>query len=236
MNRVELSEATKSMNQRLCLLAASVALVLAVSGCATHRVSLPEINEQPRTGLTLNEPVLIAVHDARADKSDSEDVVAALEQGLVRVYGSAIERADFFEAVPDGRVAVRVRIMANGADFGSRTISAVAITNAFTTARAQASPGWQPVVTVAAEQSSVTTVFSADGWWVGTSWLELEIEDKRGNDVEHINLPIVAEEKESNTFGYKSASRASQRAWGKVSQRLFQVLDSLMMTLRDQGA
>ena len=209
-------------------------LILYCAGCATHRASVPEIDETPRIGLTLNQPVLVAVHDARADKSNSEAVLSAIEQGLVRAYGTSIEPVGYFEQVPENQVAVRIRLMANGADFESRIISVVAITNGFATARREASSGWQPVVSVAAEQSSITTALSTENWWIGTSWLELEIEDTRGV-AERITLPIAAEEREPNTFGYRSASNVSRRAWGRASQQLFRVMDSLLMTLRDQG-
>ena len=223
-----------SMNLASRLLVA--AFVLLAAGCATHRASVPEINEPPREGLSLNQPVLFSVFDARADKSNSEQVTGAIERGIARAYGSAVEQVGHFEPVPEGRVAVRIRLMANGADFGSRLISATAISNSFATARAQSSDFWQPVVTVAAEQSSVTTAFEAEGWWVGTSWLEIEIQDQRPDDADRITLPIVAEERESNTFGYRSAGRASSKAWGRASQQLFHLMDTLLTTLRDQGA
>ena len=183
----------------------------------------------------MNQPVLFSVFDARSDKSNSEEVTAAIERGVERAYGSVVEQVGHFAPVPEGRVAVRIRLMANGADFGSRMVSATAISNSFATARAQSSDFWQPVVTVAAEQSSFTAAFETEGWWVGTSWLEIEIHDERGTEAERITLPIVAEERESNTFGYRSAGRASEKAWVRASQPLFHIMDTLLVPLRDQG-
>jgi hypothetical protein len=210
-----------------------LAVVMAVSACATERTGIPTISEPPREGLLLSQPVLFAVQDARVEKSDSKAVVAALEQGIIRAYGSAVDELAFYGQVPGGRVAVRIRLLAYGAEFGSRTISAVAITDAISRARASASGTWLPVVDVVAERSSVTTVFAAEGWWVGTAWLDLEIIDRREGDIPSFTLPIVAEEREPNALGYRSADRASERAWGRASQQLFRVMDSLLMAVRD---
>lgn len=52
--------------------------------------------------------------------------------------------------------------------------------------------------------------------------------------MEKLLFPIVAEQKESNVWGYKSGHEAVNRSWNLVSQKLIEVLDNILITLRDQ--
>jgi hypothetical protein len=216
------------------LIAILVLVPLGLIGCTTNRSSIPEISEPQRVGLELRQPLLISVLDSRSEKPKSKAVVSALENGITNAYGSAVKLVPYYDQAPDDHVIVRIRLMANSANFGSRVISSMTINNSINTARATTSDFWRPVITVATEQSSVSHSFTTEGWWVGTSWLEIELEDTRFDTSERITVPIVAEEKVSNTFGYRSARKASERSWSLASQQLFRLMDSLIIALRDQ--
>ena len=212
-----------------------VIVATASNGCATHRTLVPVISEPPRTSILLENPVLLSILDARPEKSRTDEVVASLQEGLSRTYGSSIEWVNYFEPVPEGRVAVRIRLMALGADFGSRIVTSTTIANAFTTANATASGTWGTVIGKASSQQTLlASSFSGEGWWIGTAWMNLEIEDRLPGHSEQFVVPIVAEHTKSNIGGYLSGDRAAKRAWDSARQVLVMVLDQVLVTVRDR--
>jgi hypothetical protein len=233
---------------------ALAAVFLAVAGCGlsrTTRTVLPQISASPRTSLQADPPLLISVFDAQTQKAlderarkaqdantqkgESKNVVETLKAGLSETYGSSIEWTDYFAEVPDGRTAVKIRLKAIEANHGSRIVSSTSVTNSFTTARAQVSGDWTPVVaTASAQQAVFGGNFSADGWWIGVSWLSLEVVDKRGSQTERFSVPLVAERKKHNMWGYESGDAAANEAWGQVEQQLIQVMDKILITVRNQ--
>jgi hypothetical protein len=42
-------------------------------------------------------------------------------------------------------------------------------------------------------------------------------------------FPFIGEDRQSNTWGYKSATMASKNSWNKVSAHLLDLIDSIMM-------
>ncbi|GBE02161.1 hypothetical protein BMS3Abin08_01603 [bacterium BMS3Abin08] len=123
-----------------------VIIVLAgISGCATERHIAPTLSDSPRSGLDLKPPVLCAVFDGRASQ-EPKDAATQLQEDLKRIYGSSIEWSNYFTKTPQGRVAVRVRLVTLGATFGSRLISTVAFADAVSSARGSAIGSWGTVV------------------------------------------------------------------------------------------
>jgi len=174
-----------------------VSTVFLLSSCATYRTILPEISEPPRQGLTLKTPVMVSVLDGRGDKTDTEKITKTLQDGLRTAYGNSIELVGFFSKIPDNRIMVRIRFLALGANFGSRIVSGVAIANATSTAEARAQSGWRSVVVSATSNESIfASSFSGEGWWIGTAWVELDVQNKRKDYDISFTLPIVAETKE----------------------------------------
>ena len=110
------------------------------------------------------------------------------------------------------------------------------VQNSFSSALAVTSQNWITVVSTASTQQTLLgTSFIPQGWLIGTSWLEVEIIDKRTGHQERINFAIIAEQKEPNTWGYKSAYQiATNKSWEIVSQHLIQTLDTMFLTLRDR--
>lgn len=213
----------------------AVIIALAVlGGCATERYIAPTLSEPPRTGLQLNPPVLGAVFDGRATQ-EPKDAATQLQTDLSRIYGTSIEWDSYFTKTSQGRVAVRVRIVTLGASFGSRLVSSTAFANAVSSAQTNATGPWGSVVgNVSAQQSVLAGSLSGEGWWNGAAWIDLEVQDYRGAAPISFTLPIVAEHRESNIWGYSSGDKAARIAWQRVSVQLTRAMDNIFRAVRDQ--
>jgi hypothetical protein len=200
----------------------------------TERHISPTLSESPRTGLDLKRPVLSAVFDARASQ-EPKDAASRLQDDLKRIYGSSIEWNDYFAKTPPGRVAVRVRLVTLGASFGNRLISTVAFANAVSSAQGNATGSWGALVgSVSAQQSVFAGSFSGEGWWNGAAWIDVEVQDYRGEKPISFTMPIVAEHRESNMWGYASGDNAVLTAWQRASVQLTRAMDGILRTVRDQ--
>lgn len=214
-------------------MAAAVILVV-ISGCATERQITPTLSEAPRVGLELKPPVLGAVFDGRANQ-EPKDAASQLQADLRRTYGSSIEWNDYFAKTPPGRVAVRVRLVTLGATFGSRLISTTAFANAVGSAQVSATGPWGPVVgSVSSQQTVFAGSFSGEGWWNGAAWIDLEVQDYRGAVPIGFTMPIVAEHKEDNMWGYASGDKAASAAWQRVAVQLTRAIDTIFRVVRDE--
>lgn len=223
---------TKINHMKITVLA--IIVLAAFCGCTTERHIAPTISEPPRTGLELNPPILGAVFDGRATH-EPKDAVSQLQTDLSRIYGPSIEWDGYFTKTPQGRVAVRVRIVMLGASFGSRLVSSTAFANAVSSAQTGATGPWGSVVgNVTAQQSVLAGSLSGEGWWNGSAWIDLEVQDCRGTAPISFTLPIVAEHRESNIWGYSSGDKATRIAWQRVSAQLTRALDTILRTVRDQ--
>lgn len=222
------------MNSGYLKITIALAVVMTlIAGCATERYIAPTLSEPPRAGLDLKPPVLGAVFDGRANQ-EPKDAALQLQEDLKRIYGSSIEWNDYFTKTPPGRVAVRVRIVTLGASFGSRLVSTVAFTNAVNSAQGNASGSWGTVVgTISTQQSVLAGAFSGEGWWNGAAWIDLEVQDYRGAKPIAFTLPIVAEHRESNMWGYSSGDKAVTTAWKRVSVQLTRAMDTVFRAVRD---
>src|SRR5262249_34326897 len=94
---------------------------------------------------------------------------------------------------------------------------------------------WGPVVgSVSSQQSILANSLSGEGWWNGAAWIDLEVEDNRGPKRIKFVLPIVAEHRENNTWGYTSGDKAARIAWDNASAQLTRAIDAIARTIRDQ--
>jgi hypothetical protein len=210
-----------------------VIIFFIIAGCATQRISQPRISASPRTNISLETPLLVSVFDARSVDTESDNAASILEKDLKDVYGNSIILFDYFDKVPNDRVALRIRLKANEANFGSRIISASNIKQSYSTAQAQASSAWSSVVVTASKtQTTLSSTFAAEGWWIGTSWVELQVIDRRKKKRNQFKIPIVAEKKRSNTFGYSTANKVIEETWNHVEQQLLQVVDEVLISIR----
>lgn len=172
----------------------------------------------------------------RALKADSkfDDAASVLEKDLKTVYGGSIELTEYFAEVPEDRVTVRIRLKSNEANFGSRIISVSSIQQSYSSAQAQASGAWSSVVVTASENRTTLGSSATEGWWVGTSWIDLKVIDNRDKKRSQFTIPLVAEKKRSNTFGYRTASNVTEETWGQVQQQLLQVMDEVLISVRSE--
>jgi hypothetical protein len=204
------------------------------NGCATDRHVTPSIQTETRKGLELSPALIGSVFDGRLNQ-EKRDAAKKLQSDLNRIYGSSIEWGDYFAKTPTGRVAIRIRIVTLGASFGSRLVSTAAFSNAVGSAHVNATGPWGPIVgNVSSEQSVMVGSFSGEGWWNGAAWIDLEVEDLRSPSPISFTLPIVAEHREQNMWGYTSGDRAAQISWDRVATQLTRALDTIVRTIRDQ--
>lgn len=212
---------------------AYVLIVLLCAGCATERYVSPTISTAPRTGLSLRIPVIASVYDGRTTGTDPS-AVDSLQSELTKIYGPSLQWAPYFNPVPKGRVAVRLRIVMLGSSFGSRLISSVTYATALQSAQVLASGPWGPVVGSATGSSSVFAgSFSGEGWWNGAAWIDVEIQDNRGSVGNRFTIPLAAEHREFNMLGYSSGDKAARKAWENVSAQLTRAMDEVLRVLRD---
>ena len=215
----------------------SVAMIGSILACATYRTLDPRIAAQPRSGLELGEPLLFAVLDGRTQLDDPlDDASEHLLQEVKRLYPNAAEPHQFFAPIPEGRVAVRVRIRELGASFGSRVVTASSVAASESSGTVLVSPTWGVLAAQVRERQQVlTSGIQAEGWWIGTAWLDVELVDRRG-DGEQVSMTLVTEARQSNTFGYGSATDATEEAWRSTSADLLFVLDAVLGELASSVA
>lgn len=87
---------------------------------------------------------------------------------------------------------------------------------------------------MSSEQSVYAGSFTGEGWWNGAAWVDLEVQDNRGQMPLTFTLPIVAEHRESNMWGYTSGDKAAEKAWNQVSAQLIRAMDTIARSVRDQ--
>ena len=61
----------------------------------------------------------------------------------------------------------------------------------------------------------------------GAAWIDIEAQDYRGAKPINFTLPIVAEHRESNMWGYSSGDKAARIAWQRVSVQLTRAMDTI---------
>ena len=83
-------------------------------------------------------------------------------------------------------------------------------------------------------QTTLGSGFVAEGWWVGSARLELGIIDRRAGRNIDLQVPLVAEARDSNTVGYAAASAAANKARSANSAQPFSTLDALLLKVRDE--
>ncbi len=204
-----------------------------LAGCATERAISPTISGTPRTNLLLSPAILGSVYDGRTLQMP-KDAAAILQTDLSRIYGSSFEWTDYFEKTPVDRVSIRIRIVTLGSSFGNRLVSSVAFANSVGSAQINAVGPWSNFVgSISSEQSVFGGSFSGEGWWNGAAWLDLEVQDNREQKPINFTMPIVAEHRESNMWGYASGDKAASVAWERVAVQLTRALDAIARVVRD---
>ncbi|MGH8121435.1 MAG: hypothetical protein ACREPT_01540 [Rudaea sp.] len=218
------------MHAKLLMIAA---LMFGCSGCATERYATPKITSAPRTGLQLKNPVMASVYDGRTNGADLK-AAASLQTELTNIYGGNFQWVSYFDPVPKGRVALRIRIVMLGSSFDSRLISSANFETAVQSARVSLTGPWGGVFGTATGSSTIFGgSFTGEGWWNGAAWIDVEIQDNRSGTPSRFTIPIASEDKESNMWGYSSGDKAASKAWETASAQLTRTIDEVLRTVRD---
>ena len=219
------------MRKRVSVIFLMLSLILVCNGCATYRTINPSIQGRARV-VELTNPIIISIMDGRA--TPDVKIASKLKTSLENMYHGAIKWEDYFSVTPKGDIGIKIRIIELGSNFGSRVITSASYASAYSKGTASAIGPWGVVT---ANANSNHYLFggniSADGWWIGTAWIEVKIEDRRQEKHVSFTIPLAAEDKKSNMWGYVSADKAAKAAWDKVSVQLTNLLDNIIMVLKE---
>jgi hypothetical protein len=87
------------------------------------------------------------------------------------------------------------------------------------------------VSTAIVSQPVIKNNVAAQGYWIGTSYLEVSLVDNLHSVKKIYEFPFVGEDMQNNTWGYKSGSIAAQNSWNKVSSHFLDLIDSIAMKI-----
>lgn len=207
-------------------------LIALTYSCQTYRTIVPTISGTPRHELKLKRPIIIAFKDSRPSNENSLQVIESLKSGLKAIYGQNITFQSYFDKTEDNQVALKINIKEIGSNFGVRTIQYQTYHNQITAVSSSVSTYWGSAVSTAiVSQPVVQNNYAAQGYWVGTSYLEIALVDNLHSVKNIYEFPFAAEDMQNNTLGYKSGSIAAQNSWNKVSSHLLDLIDSIAMKI-----
>lgn len=203
---------------------------LILSSCQTYKTITPSIIGKPRQDFKLYKPIVIAIKDSRANVSNQEETIESLKKGLKSIYGEAIEFKPYFTKTDDNSIAIKINIKEIGSQFGSRVIYYQTIHNQINIASSAAVSSWgSAVATAITTQPIYQDNFIAQGWWMGAAHLEITLIGNLNDNKKIIEFPFVGEDKQSNTWGYKSGEIAAKNAWNKTSDHLLDLIDGVIL-------
>ncbi|MBT4706045.1 MAG: hypothetical protein HOB78_11170 [Flavobacteriales bacterium] len=186
--------------------------------------------------MSLKEPIHIAFQDSRLSPENSLELIQSLKSGLKEIYGSNIVFTSYFDKPPENNILLRINIKEIGSNFGTRTIKYQSYRNKITAASSSVSTYWGSAVSTAIiSQPVVQNQYLTQGYWVGTSYLEITLLDNFHDSNGSYEFPFVAEDFQNNTWGYKSGSIAAQNSWNKVASHLLSLIDSIAIKMIEEN-
>ncbi|MBV6639732.1 MAG: hypothetical protein KI791_03390 [Cyclobacteriaceae bacterium] len=209
-----------------------ILLILLTNSCQTYRSLVPTIEGAPRHDLDLENPIMIAFKDSRQQTENSLEMIESLKAGLKTIYGQNIAFQSYFDKTEENHVALKINIKEISSQFGIRTIEYQTYHNQITAISSSVSTYWGSAVSTAiVSQPVVRNNYAAQGYWVGTSYLEIALVDNIHSVKNIYEFPFAAEDMQSNMWGYKSGNTAAQNSWGKVSSHLLDLIDSIALKI-----
>jgi hypothetical protein len=209
-----------------------VLVLLICFSCQTNRTIIPTIQGSLRQDFKLSKPIIISFRDSRKTTENSQQVIESLQNGLKAIYGNNITFKSYFDKTDDNSVAIKINIKEIGAKFGIRSIQYQTYTNQITAVSSSVSTYWGSAVSTAiVSQPLIQNNTTAQGYWIGTSYLDISLVDNLHSEKKIYEFPFVGEDMKNNTLGYKSASIAAQNSWDKVSSRFLDLIDSIAMKI-----
>lgn len=207
-------------------------LIIGFTSCQTKRTIIPNISGISRNSFRLEKPIIISINDTRTDTKNSAETIENLQKGLKGIYGNNIAFKPYFERTEGETVSIKINIKQIEANFGTRLIHYRTFHNQVTAVAASVSTSWGSSVAAAiVSQPVLIDNFVTEGYWIGTSYLEITMIDNLFNNKETYTFPFVAENKQSNTWGYSSASKAAKNSWNEVSSHLLDLIDAVALRI-----
>lgn len=207
-------------------------LIIGFISCQTKKTIIPNISGIPRSSFRLEKPITISINDTRIEVKNSAETIENLQEGLKVIYGNNIVFKPYFEKTEGETISIKINIKQIEANFGTRLIHYKTFHNQVTAVAASISTNWGSSVAAAiVSQPVLIDNFIVDGYWIGTSYLEITMIDNLFNNKEAYTFPFVAENKQSNTWGYSSASKAAQNSWKEVSFHLLDLIDAVALKI-----
>ncbi len=205
---------------------------MVITSCKTTITINPVINSSPRSEMGLDNPIVISIKDSRTNMEEGTSAKDSLQNSLSSIYGNNVLFSPYFSKTDSNSVRIKINIKQIGAQFGTRTIEYQTYHNQITAASNSVSNYWGTTVsTVIVSQPIVKNNQTVQGYWVGTSYLEISLVDKLNGEVKTYNFPFAAEDFQNNTLGYKSGKIAAQNSWNKVSSSLLDLIDGIALRL-----
>jgi hypothetical protein len=200
--------------------------------CQTYRTIIPSISGNSRQDFKLKNPIVICLKDSRKTTDNSQQIIESLQNGLKKIYGDNIVFKSYFDKTNDNNVAIKINIKEVGSNFGVRVVQYQTYQNQITAVSSSVSSYWgSAVATAIISQPVIQNNISAQGYWIGTSSLDIALVDNLHSDKKIYEFPFVGEDMQSNTWGYKSGTIAAQNSWDKVSSHLLDLIDSIALKI-----
>lgn len=207
-------------------------LVLFVTSCQTQLNIVPIFSGAPRYDMHLKTPIVIAIKDSRPTSENSVQEIETLKSNLKTIYGENVVFRSYFDKTEKNEIALKINIKEVGATFGIRVLQYQSYCNQIAVASSGVFTNWGGAVSTAIiSQPIIKNNYIASGYWIGTSYLEIEMIDKFNNGDNVYTFPFVAEDTQNNTWGYRSGKIAAENSWRKVSSHLFNLIDSIAMKI-----
>jgi hypothetical protein len=206
--------------------------IMMCGSCQTYRTIVPAISGSQRSDFTLKKPIVISLKDSRISSENSQQVIESLKFGLKTIYGNNIIFKPYFGKTAEQSIAIKINIKEIGSNFEIRTLQYQTYANQITAVSSSVSTYWGSAVSTAiVSQPVIRDNFVVQGYWVGTSYLDISLVDNLHEKKEIYEFPFVGEDTQNNTWGYKSASIAAQNSWEKVSSHLLDLIDAIAMKI-----
>ena len=207
-------------------------LIVLTYSCQTYREISPTISGTSRKEFELKSPLIIALKDTRQKSESSVEIIDSLKSNLKSIYGQNITFRSYYDKTKDNEVALKINIKEIGASFGIRSIQYQVFKNQVSAISSSVLTNWGIAVSTAiVSQPIVHNQIISEGYWIGTSYLEIELVDNLNNEKLIYSFPFAGEDVQSNTWGYKTARKVAENSWYKVSSQLLDLIDSIAMRI-----
>ena len=224
------------MNNPKWYLVLLMVVFIICTGCtSSYRPVPPDFEGIGQRAADLKSRIPIRIVDRRERRDESEAILTALQEGLQKTYPKSLiiqpERV-LFERAP---LALQLKVDIAGTNFtGLNFDSARTIINRelYRTKLRKVSDGvygWADTYAKLNDSGIEDTPdVSIGAHWIGTTWLVLEVIDRRSGAPTSVEFPIAAQVFKQNWWGFMTASAAAQESWQRCLETLYSVIDAVI--------